>query len=122
MPEQNPITRHDPYPAAEDRRDPAVTAWGAALNADLAAQPKAPSHIVTTGTVADGLIVRVADGHDTAVLITQPTPGRLSLSVDSDNLTVPAFVEFPIGAATAIVEALAAVAGLGTTAPIVGHR
>ena len=116
----NPITRHDPYPAAEDRHDPAVTAWGAALNADLAAQPKAPSNIVRTRAVLDGLEVTVDDGYGTALAVTGPTPGRLAIGIIVDGRTLVA--DFPLGTATAIVEAISAVAGLGGTAPIVGHR
>lgn len=105
---------------AERRR--ASAAFYDSVAAATAAQPKAPTHITRTGVIDGGLSVTVDDGNGTAIAVTAPAPGRVAIGILVDGRTLVA--EVPAFAATAIINALGAVAGitLDNAAPITGSR
>lgn len=114
-----PNPSDDRDPVAERRRNSA--GFHDAVAATIAEKPKAPTHITRTQVDGDGLAVTVDDGKGTTVAVSTPQPGRLALGVMVDGRALT--VEVPLGTATAIVEAIRAVAGLdAAAAPIVGHR
>jgi len=114
---------HDPSqpdPIADRRRN--STPHHDAIDADLAARPKAPTHITRTRAIPYGFEVTIDDGHGTAIAITAPEPGRIAIGIGTDDRTL--VVEFGSFTANVLDNVLRAVAGIGpgTEAPIVGSR
>lgn len=116
---------HDPSqpdPMAERRRR--STGHYDAVDAIIDARPKAPTHVTTVTPLDDddtGIAIAIDDGNDTTIVLRVPTPGRLSISLntnDTDNV----YVELSLHAAGVLTDTLRKLTGRETVAPITGHR